>query len=85
MVISDLLHVWIPIFGLCHSNHHLLGNYNLAMLLSPVCRGKLILVHFINNSMTSLFAHNVAQPTKWRFLPKNLSQLAIFVIGLALP
>ena len=25
-------------------------------------------------SMTSLFAHKVAQPTKWRFLPKNLSQ-----------
>ena len=33
--------------------------------------------------MTSLFAHKVAQPTKWRFLPKNLSQLVIFVIGLA--
>ena len=26
--------------------------------------------------MTSLFAHKVAQPTKWRFLPKNLSQPA---------
>ena len=37
----------------------------------------------INISMTSLFAHKVAQPTKWRFLPKNLSQLVIFVIGLA--
>ena len=34
-------------------------------------------------SMTSLFAHKVAQPTKWRLLPKNLSQLIIFVIGLA--
>ena len=34
-------------------------------------------------SMTSLFAHKVAQPTKLRFLPKNLSQLVIFVIGLA--
>ena len=34
-------------------------------------------------SMTSLFAHKVAKPTKWRFLPKNLSQLVIFVIGLA--
>ena len=31
-------------------------------------------------SMTSLFAHNVAQPTKWRFLSNNLSQLVIFVI-----
>ena len=29
------------------------------------------------------FAHKVAQSTKWRFLPKNLSQLVIFVIGLA--
>ena len=34
-------------------------------------------------SMTSLFAHIVAQPTKWRFSPKNLNQLVIFVIGLA--
>ena len=34
-------------------------------------------------SMTSLFAHKVAQLTKLRFLPKNLSQLVIFVIGLA--
>ena len=34
-------------------------------------------------SMTSLFAHTVAQPTKWRFLPKNLNQLVIFLIGLA--
>ena len=34
-------------------------------------------------SMTSLFAHPVAQPTKWRFLTKNLSYLVIFVIGLA--
>ena len=34
-------------------------------------------------SMTSLLAHTVAQPTKQRFLPKNLSQLIIFVIGLA--
>ena len=34
-------------------------------------------------SMTSLLAHTVAQPTKWRFLHKNLNQLVIFVIGLA--
>ena len=33
-------------------------------------------------SMTSLLANRVAQPTKWRFLPKNLNQLVIFVIGL---
>ena len=32
--------------------------------------------------MTSLLAHTVAQPIKWRFLPKNLNQLVIFVIGL---
>ena len=32
--------------------------------------------------MTSLLAHTVAQPTTWRFLPKNLNQLVIFVIGL---
>ena len=29
-------------------------------------------------SMTYLFVHKVAQPTKWRFLPENLSQLFIF-------
>ena len=34
-------------------------------------------------NMTSLLPHTVAQPTKWRFLPKNLSQLVIFVIELA--
>ena len=34
-------------------------------------------------SMTSLFAHKVAQLTKWRFLSKNLNQLVIYVIGLA--
>ena len=34
-------------------------------------------------SMTSLLAHTVALPTKCRFLPKNLSQLVIFVIELA--
>ena len=38
---------------------------------------------FVYTSMTSLLAHTVAQPTKWRFLPKNLSQLVIFVIELA--
>ena len=37
----------------------------------------------VNNSMTSLFAQKVAQLIKWRFMPKNLSQLVIFVIGLA--
>ena len=34
-------------------------------------------------SMTSLLAPTVAQPTKQRFLPKNLSHLVIFVIELA--
>jgi hypothetical protein len=38
---------------------------------------------FWHTSMTSLLAHTVAQPTKWRFLPKNLNQLVIFVIELA--
>ena len=28
-------------------------------------------------SMTSLLPHTVSQPTKWRFLPKNLCQLVI--------
>ena len=43
----------------------------------------LFLYEYINTSITSLFVHKVAQPTKWRFLPKNLSQPVIFVIGLA--
>ena len=34
-------------------------------------------------SMTSVLTHTVAQLTKWRRLPKNLSWLVIFVIGLA--
>ena len=38
---------------------------------------------YLLNSMTSLLPHTVAQPTKCRFLPKNLSQLVIFVIELA--
>jgi hypothetical protein len=40
-------------------------------------------LHTLLTTMTSLLAHTVAQPTKWRFLPKNLNQLVIFVIGLA--
>ena len=36
-------------------------------------------IHF---SMASLLAQTVAQPPKWRFFHKNLSQLVIFVIGL---
>ena len=39
-------------------------------------------VMYEHNSMTSLLPHRVAQPTKWRFLPMNLSQLVIFVIEL---
>ena len=38
---------------------------------------------YMLHSMTSLLAHIVAQRTKWRFLPKNLNQLVIFVIELA--
>ena len=48
----------------------------LDQIFSPVSTGYILL------SMTSLLAHTVAQPTKWRFLPKNLNQLVIFVIGL---
>ena len=57
-------------------------NYELNTKLGPLC---FTFTKFciLSNSMTSLFAHKVAQPTKWRFLPKNLSQLVIFVIGLA--
>ena len=46
---------------------------------------KLMLLKYVVTfaSMTSLFEHKVAQPTKWRFLLKNLNQLVIFVIGIA--
>ena len=55
-----------------------------SIFFEPVCQtAKIFNGKYINNSMTSLFAHKVAQPTKWRFLPKNLNQLVIFVIGLA--
>ena len=40
LVISDLLHVWISIFGICHSYHYLLGDNNIALLFPPMCRGK---------------------------------------------
>ena len=33
-------------------------------------------------SLTSLLAHTLAQPTKWRFMSKNLSHLVICVINL---
>jgi hypothetical protein len=40
-----------------------------------------LLIYF---SMTSLLPRTVAQPTKWRFLFRSLSQRLIFVIELAL-
>ena len=49
--------------------------------LFSISHPQLEYIHYI--SMTSLLAHKVAHPTKWRFLPKNLNQLVIFVIGLA--
>ena len=58
-----------------------LGILSVDKWLIKGCRFIQILIKWV--SMTSLFAHKVAQPTKWRFLPKNLSQLVIFVIGLA--
>ena len=36
-------------------------------------------LHSLPTSMTSLLPQTVAQPTKWRFLPENLSQLVNFV------
>lgn len=40
LVLSNLLHVWIPVRCLCHPHHHLLRGYHPAVLLSPVRRGK---------------------------------------------
>ena len=40
-----------------------------------------VIVHLCTIAWPHL-PHTVAQPTKWRFLPKNLSQLVIFVIVL---
>jgi hypothetical protein len=39
-----------------------------------------IIITLCTYRMTSLLPHTVAQPTKWRLLTKNLSQLVIFVI-----
>ena len=44
--------------------------------------GNLILIYTFYGR-TSLFVHKVAQPTNYRFFPKNLSQPLIFMIGLA--
>ena len=54
-------------------NHHHSSVYTLMQLQE----------YTTYSSMTSLFAHKVAQPNKWRYLHKNFSQLVIFVIGLA--
>ena len=40
LVVPDLLHVWISLFGLCHSDHYLLRDYHLIMLFPPMRRGK---------------------------------------------
>ena len=48
-------------------------------IIQRLCYSPMVSMLF---SMTLLFVHKVAQLTKWRFLPKNLSQLVIFVIGL---
>ena len=47
--------------------------------------GQITVMRFAHTvgSMTSLLPHTVAHPNKWRFLPKNLSQLVIFEIELA--
>ena len=60
--------------------------YSLLDLIHKSCAFFHIVTYYLlytSVSMTSLFAHKVAQLTKWSFLPKNLSQLVNFVIGLA--
>ena len=61
---------------------YFISNGELVSILNEIAVGKKSKT-FTNISMTSLLAHTVAQPTKRRILPKNLSQLVIFVIELA--
>ena len=42
---------------------------------------KFTLVFFTLNSMTSLLPHTVAQPTKWRFLPKLFLWMDLRLLG----
>ena len=65
LVISDLLHVWISIFGICHSYHYLLGDNNIALLFPPMCRGK-----FHNLLLTMSMALEILDIT---FLNESLS------------
>ena len=71
-----------------------IGNFSTGSLLKVIIKGKKTpnldyVIHgwsltYLYGSMTSLLPHTFAQPTKRRFLPKNLSQLDIFVIEHAL-
>ena len=67
-----LCFLWIRISKNCHQ-----------ILQQSVCAYNTTATSTMYISVTSLLPNTVAQPTKWIFLPKNSSQLAIFVIGLA--
>ena len=72
---SHIFHCYLSYFKSCHSKEVTMEERWFISLYQQQ--------HIGHTSMTSLLPHTVAQPTKWRFLPKNLSQLVIFVIGLA--
>ena len=73
-----ILRTYLPLFVLRNGSL-----YAIIRTCSYICTSCLSYIHLCT-SMTSLLADTVAQPTKWRFLLKNLNQLVIFVIGLAL-
>ena len=73
-LIVAFLYIYSPCCAFCALHKSLLTHFHLKSLF---CHLRALL------SMTSLLAHTDAQRTKWRFLPKNLNQLVIFVIGLA--
>ena len=73
-LIVAFLYIYSPCCSFCALHKSLLTHFHLKSLF---CHLRALL------SMTSLLAHTDAQRTKWRFLPKNLNQLVIFVIELA--
>ena len=58
-------------------------SYYALQLFMPILKISIIRWQIHTFSMTSLLPYTVAEPTKWRILLKNLSQLVIFVIELA--
>ena len=82
---------WLQIISDTSTNEQIHQSYCLLSIYSagfakkpplPLHTTRYVCIQYMHSSMTSLFVLTVAQPTKWRFLLKNLSALVIFVIEL---